>query len=261
MSEAVARWSTLKAILRSPAHYAHAIANQREDSDSMRIGRAIHKAVLEPDLFDSAWTTWTGARRAGKEWDAFEAMALESGREVLNQKELAQVNAVARSVLSNADAVRLLSNGRAEFEHEWTDEETGIRCGGRVDYVGPNGVVDLKSCMTAEPTAFGAAAFRLMYHAQLAWYADGLGMPDVPLSIIAVESSAPHVVVVYTIEELEREIGRAEYREALKRLAECRKSGRWPGYAVGPTPLSLPRRAYPSDDDDVSALELEGLSA
>ena len=60
---------------RSPRHYQHRLTTPRSDSPAMRLGRAIHTAVLEPDLFPVHWTLYDG-RRAGNAWTEFSAAGL-----------------------------------------------------------------------------------------------------------------------------------------------------------------------------------------
>lgn len=255
-----ARWSTLKSILRSPAHYRHAVAVPREDSDAMRLGRATHALALEPETFAQRWAIWSGVRRAGKEWDAFKADL--AGREQISESEHGRVAPMAMAARGEMAALGLLAGAVVEREIGWIDQESGIACAGRPDLFSHRAgglVLDLKTCRDASQRAFGSAAYALSYHAQLVWYADGLGMPDARMVLVAVESEPPHVVQVYELDEATILLGRADYREALRRLGECRASGEWPGYATQPQTLLLPRWAWPSEDADVNALELEGL--
>jgi len=220
----------------------------------MRLGRATHALILEPLTFTERWSVWTGGRRAGKEWDAF--VDGLGRREQLSQSEYSEVVAMAVAVEEYEPARNLLRGGRAEVELAWTCD--GVTCAGRADYIGPAGVVDLKTCRDASPRAFGAEAHRMLYHAQLSWYAHGAHSPDAPLSIIAVEKESK-IVSVYTIDDETRVLAESEWREALRRYRECEQDCRWPAYQVEPTPLQLPRWAWPSEDESISLMELESM--
>ena len=236
-------WSTLKALRDSPLHYRHVLANPRPDSDTFRLGRATHCAVLEPDRFALDFVVWTGGRRAGKDYDAF--CAAVGDRTMLTEDQYATALAIRDAVRSCPLAMPLLKSGRPELSVKWTDEPTGLACKGRMDWLAPDGViVDLKTARSIESRAFGQQSGKLGYHNQLAFYADGVvgaDMHSYPRAvIIAVESAPPHDVAVYEVEAPALGLGRDENRRLLDRLAECRASGIWPGRYTEPQSLHLP---------------------
>ena len=61
----------------SPLHYRDAVETQKDATGAMNVGTAEHCMVLEPDQFPPRYVVWTGGRRAGKEWDNFEAANLD----------------------------------------------------------------------------------------------------------------------------------------------------------------------------------------
>jgi hypothetical protein len=73
----------------SMARMRRAVTVPREDTDAMRLGRAIHAAVLLPD--PTPWPIWEGVRRAGAAWESF---AAECGGDYLRVEEVAHVEAV-----------------------------------------------------------------------------------------------------------------------------------------------------------------------
>ena len=85
--------SSLKTMLRSPAHFlASRNAPHEESSSSQNLGTATHTAVLEPHLFDTTVTMWDGGRRAGKAYDEFKAA--NTGKIILSVDEMAAVKAM-----------------------------------------------------------------------------------------------------------------------------------------------------------------------
>jgi hypothetical protein len=130
-------WSSLKKLAISPLHYLHHIDSPPTPAtDAMIIGSATHKAVLEPEDFGSEYTVWTGARRAGKEWDAF--CAANAGKEILREQDVDRVQALALSVQRHPGCARYLDGpGVNELTIRWNDLPTGIACKGRADRVGP----------------------------------------------------------------------------------------------------------------------------
>jgi hypothetical protein len=97
-------------------------------------------------------------------------------------------------------------------------------------------LLGLKTTRKIEPRAFQADAWRMGYHLQWAYYHDaivttmGTGAETLVIEI-AVENAAPHDVVVYEIPEHVIAAGRRDYRDALRRVLECRERDTWPGHA------------------------------
>lgn len=258
-------FSTLKFMAESPLHYRDAVENQRKATSAQDVGTAEHCMILEPDQFPPRYVVWTGGRRAGKDWDAFEASNLD--KTIIKQDEYALCVAMHDAVHAHPAAGPIFgSGGEAEKTITWTDPETGIACKARIDWL-CGSIVDLKTTKSANPRQFAASAARYRYHAQLAWYRWGVecatGLAEWPCQIVAVESSRPHDVVVYTIDELTLGAGLDECRGLLRRVAECRASGKWPGRYEGETTLNLPNWAFDSDEDaaDELGITINGKAA
>jgi hypothetical protein len=275
-------WSALRHMMRSPAHYAAERARKPPtDNDHFRLGRAVHAAVFEPDVFRTQFAVWNGAVRRGKEWDAF--VAANADKTVLTLEQAMQASALAQAVRSNRCAARYLAEGEAEQTLTWTYSATEAReavvddvprvefvlgretrCKGRLDWIAPAGIVDLKTTRDAEPEAFSTSAWRLAYYGQAAWYVDGYERVTgrrLPFIIIAVEKAYPYVVQVYRVPDDYLEQGRELYRALLDRLRVCQRDGLWPGYCDDEMQLLPPRWARPSEDEDIGDLDLDFGSA
>jgi len=265
-------WSKAKHIAKSPAHARYAMTEEEEDTDAKLIGRAVHSAVLEPELFRSTYAIWDGDRRAGKAWDAFEAK--NSSMEILRSKDAKHVKALQDAVRGSPDASRYLVGGKREVTVLWTHSQPdvgdvpGFRmpCKARIDFESNAGVlVDLKKTRNASPRGFGAEVWKYRYDAQAAMYQDAFFAATgkrYPYVFVAVEDNAPHVVQVYTVPEHVLEAGREHYRELLQRFFFCLAESRWPGYFDGESELELPRWATSFDEeDDVSGIGLEFAAA
>lgn len=256
--------SSLKEFSRSPLHYRYAKDNPKPTTSAMSLGTAAHCATLEPERFAAEFVTWTGGRRAGKEWDAFKADAEAAQRLILTEDERDTALAISDAVRACPEAMVYLKRGHAEVSMSWQHDEPELALKGRVDWLtvvdGCDVVVGLKTTRDLRPREFAAQAARLCYHWQWAFYYDGFeritGRKPAMVEIV-VESAAPHAVAVYTIGEIVLDLGRDEYREALAQFAECERTGVWPGPVVGERALVLPAWAYPNEDDDISDLGLE----
>jgi hypothetical protein len=249
-------WTTLKEVRRSLKHYQWRLSHPLEDSTTLALGRAAHTAIFEPDRFPVDYAVFGGKRRQGKEWDAFEAANIH--RTILRLDEYAACLSMRDAVRAHPVAAEYLKAGKPEHTITWTDEETGIACKGRIDWLSPIALVDLKTTNDLDPQRFAANAARMGYHCQLAWYGMGLrarGL-DLPAKLLAVETTEPHDVIVFSLDEDTLYAGEQEVRDLLSRVAAGRFSQQWPGRAQEETPLALPSWAFPADEDDVAGLGL-----
>lgn len=248
------RFSHLRHMARSPAHYRHAVlCGGSGPTLAKRLGSGAHAATFgTPEI-----AVWPG-RRAGKAWDAFEAEQTAAGRLVLNEREAAEAYAMASALRSDPIAGPLLFGPDMEYERkiEWTIRLGGRerRATGRIDALGSVMLLDLKALRDATPDRVRFVIDRMGYHAQVAWYADGCeaaGLGWREPAIIVVENVAPYPCVVFNLTPRAVEKGRAMYRGWLERLASCEAGDHWPGYVQAPTEFDLP-------DDEPFRLDIDG---
>lgn len=224
-------WSKLRLLEKSPAHFKHGFG---DESDSLKLGTAIHMAILEPERFESTYVVFPGKVRRGKQWEEFEREQTRAGKLVVSATEYGKALATRNAVHRNKRAMAYLSGGQPEVTLEWEIAGDGFRfeCKGRADYIG-DAIVDLKSTQCASPRAFAASAAKYGYFGQAAWYSDGAALAlkqRKPFVIIAVESNAPHVVTVFRVPEAAIEHGRQQYSRLLGTLDYCQKRNFWGGY-------------------------------
>jgi exodeoxyribonuclease VIII len=231
-------WSRLKLLDKSPAHFKAGYSG--EESKSLRLGTAAHSAVLEPEKFASDFIIYT-KRRQGKEWEAFENQATLDKKSVLSQSEYDQACAIRDAVSRNRKASEYLQGGAAEQALVW--DIGPFKCKGRADYIG-DCIVDLKSTQDSSPKSFARSCAKFGYYGQAAWYSDGhyraTGKRK-PFVFVAVESSAPYIVTVFTVPDPVLEFGRDQYLTLLGKLDYCRQRNWWGGYTESEElDLSLP---------------------
>ena len=251
-------FSALKWMRKSALHFLNALKRDGGDTRSMKLGRAGHTAVLEPDRFLIDYVMFGGDRRAGKAWDTF--AEANADKEILKIDEYQLALAMRDAVEKHPRAMELLAGGRAEVSLKWTDEKTGLECKGRVDWVDVSRriFVDLKTATDIEASKFAANAARLGYHGQLAMYRRGLEATHgvtFDAYIIAVENKAPFDVAVFRYDDEIAEQADGEVGELLARVLECRKTGQWPGQYPGQTPLYLP--PWARADEGIEGLDLD----
>lgn len=259
-------FSSLLHIARSPAHYQHALAAGSKDTAALSFGRLAHLAILEPERYAAETAIWTGGRRAGKEWTAWQAEHL--GRIHVSADDHALCTAMALSVAAHPIAGAYLAQAaRALIEHtiKWK-HATGVVCKSRLDWadVATHTIVDLKTTRDATEFEFGRSAARYRYHVRAAFYADAYfakfgAMPTFVL--LAVEKEAPHAVACYRIGEDAIEAGRNEYQDLLARLLHCRENDEWPGIGRDvEMELMLPDWAYGASGDLELVVDGESVS-
>lgn len=258
--------SGLKLFLtNTPAHfYAKYLDPERERSEptpAMKIGTAIHTAILEPEEYAKRYIIIpAGLNRSTKEGKAIyadlEAVAVEAGADLIKAEDHAKVQRVAASMLAHPQWQRLAEVGVSETSIYWTDEETGVLCKCRPDWMTWNpalasaprpddAIVDVKSTSDAVFDQFQRSAHNLGYFVSAAMYLEGLaaatGVTMRTFIWAAIEKEPPFAPAFYYPDEIGLAHGRSQYRKALRRYADCLASGKWPGYAPGLLPMGLPK--------------------
>lgn len=255
--------SGLDVLARSPLHYwAKYLDPNREPTEptpAMRLGTAIHTAVLEPDEFARRHHVAPKVDRRTKdgktEWEAAVMAAQVAGAELISADDFATCQAIAAQVRQHPTARKVFATGQAEMSCYWTDQETGLLCKCRPDWLSMPLVVDLKSTEDASAQGFQRSAWNYRYWVQAAWYVDGIeqatGQRPEAFIFGAFEKSAPYACAFYFADDALMDMGRQEYRKLLRILADCKAADRWPGYTTDVLPLGLPAWALKVANDNL----------
>lgn len=245
------RFSRLKLMGKSAAHYA---AGYGGETGEMRKGSALHAYLLGGS--EKVVTFRDGVRnKKSAKWIDFQAE--HAGKHILIPSELAKVEGMRRSVEKHQRAMDLLDDGVQEQSITW--DLGGRGCLGTPDVVKPSKgrkrLIELKSCDSSAPRFFRYKLERFGYHAQVAWYADGLDRclsyqpgPVDEVFIVAVESTVPYPVTVYRVCESMLKKGRRQWRSWFEALRVCEQSRCFPAYAEGDVDLE-------DEDEDEDGLE------
>lgn len=255
-------WSKLKEMRRSALHFHHAEQATVEDNSRLAMGRAVHTAVLEPFRFVDTYAVFSGARRQGKAWEAFEAE--NAGKTILKVDEVQTAMNAAAAVRRHPLAGRLLHAGKAEQSITWTDPKTGIACKARPDWidVDSRSLLDLKTTGDIAMRRFGTIAARFGYHCQIAWYVRGLrenGIEIEQARIVAVEYDAPFDVGVFAVDDDLLFAADEEVSQLLGRVKWCRDNKAWDGNYTSEVPLELPAWWYGEDEAELG-IEIKGAA-
>jgi PDDEXK-like domain of unknown function (DUF3799) len=237
----------LDSLARSPAHYRAALEQPRKQTAAMAFGAAVHAAVLEPGKFTERYTQAPETDKRSKLGKEAHEAAAAGGRALLKIEELVAINEMVNAINSHPFASILLApeDGEAEVSIAWVDEETGVPCRARPDFLNAaHGVcMDLKTCQDASLGVFARSCANYTYHIQAAFYLSGLAavkQPHDKFIFVAVETEPPYAVACYELDAEDLRIGRVRYRHALAVYQQCLASDTWPSYPEEIRVLELP---------------------
>lgn len=261
--------SGLRNAARSMWHYRNRV--DVEQTRPMLRGTLAHCAVLEPDALAKRYVVtpadapkrpteaqWAAKKsnessQAAKDWwNNFNAAL--AGREVVTHDEFAVTQLQLEAIRQCRELADLLATGRGEVSIFWIDEDTGLYCKARPDWLSDM-ALDLKTCADESPSGFSRAAARLRYDLQDAHYSAGIEAVTgraVPFIFGAVTNKPPVLAVPYVLTDEVRGNARDERRELMQRLAQCQRENEWPAYGAGVQLLDFPAYMKPGGEVDVS---------
>lgn len=243
----------------SPAHYYQDRYGtlQKKESTALRFGKLFHFAVLEPHIFqqkavivpkfegftkDGRLSTQSGeAKEKKKAWYA----ALPQGAIICEQHELDSLLFMCDKLLKHPLCRNLLEKGVKETTLVWDDEEFGVKCKARPDFISDAGIpVNIKSSMNASPEAFMWDVSRRKYDLEASHYlaggkATGQYRSDAYFFLV-VEKEPPYEIAVYGAGTSIVFAGDGYRQRAMKRYAECLRKNEWPGYQTKASDLDYP---------------------
>ena len=227
-------FSTLKSILKSPAHYQAALAEDRKETPAMLMGTLAHSMILEGhslrEIAAIKPAFMSLATKEGKAWKS------EFGHlPIVSTDDALSLEGMAESVRSNPHAAAML----AGCQHRETPIRATIRnveCKGLIDAAGTDGVdwviLDLKTTDDASPEAFARKVANYHYDMQAALYKQLLAThhqieTEPTFYWLVVEKTAPYTCAVYDSSDWITS-GEDKLERALETLKDCRKSNLWP---------------------------------
>lgn len=259
----------LKSARNTLADAKEQIEHPRKSTPEMILGQATHTSVFEPHLLHELFVKAEqccevvasgknkGARcpHPGKivndndHWLCGQhARGQESTTEraILSADEWRDMQGMTRSVITHPEISKILdAEGGVELSILWTDPATGLLCKARVDKYARRlqTFSDLKTCRDAHPDRFPKTIFDLGYHVQAAHYLFGgfqHGIDADTFAFMPVESYGPHKAALYQLEPETVAFGEMEREQLMRRVAECKASGVWPGYPTQAQMIGLP---------------------
>lgn len=232
-----------------PALFKHERDHGQPQRPEFDFGRAAHAKVLGVGapvvIIDAAdWRT----KAAREERDA----AYAEGKTPLLANEHEQVKAMAAALREHPIAGALLQPdlGDAELSAFWVDDETGIWCRARFDFLrnratGRLVICDYKTSASVSLDHIQRSVHNYGYFQQASWYLDGAvacGIADWSAAFLFVfqMKTAPYLVTVVELDRDALDAGRNLNRRAREIYRDCMASGVWPGHSADVELVSLP---------------------
>jgi exodeoxyribonuclease VIII len=256
--------SKLGILKKCPLKFKWFLDNQRPDTDSLKLGRAVHTAVLEPDTFNLQYIALPADldRRTTKGKDLYnELLSNNPNKIILKADEFDRALKIATAVRSNVHANQLLEGAHVELSCDWVDPATEVKCKARIDAYNEDMdvVVDLKTTVDASRSGFPRKLWTYGYHRQAAWYIDALQAHHEAARhfvFIAVETEAPYCMGLYRLTDETIRLARAENDALLKKYVECMASDDWGhGYTTGIEDITLPDYAQNDMTEEYGIIE------
>lgn len=244
---------------RPPAKFDYARRHPKAPTRSMGLGTVVHAEVLGKGQ-DVAVLDYPDYKKKAAQ-EARDA-AIAEGRVPMLAHEYEQAKVIAQSVRGHGTAGALFAEGDPEVSMFWQDEEFGIWCRGRLDWLtyvdGQPVIGDLKTGRDAGEEGFAKAAAEFNYHMQDPWYRWGLSVllkcdpDDVEFWFAVVETEPPYLTAVHRIIPEHAALGAEQGRQAREVYRDCTKAGVWPGYGDHIHDLALPRYSVQQIERDIN---------
>ena len=268
--------SQLNKLSKSPAHLRAYRDEEYEETEALSLGRIIHKAVLEPELFEEQFTVLgqCEATKGDGERCSYSAKYVTPDHEHLcgthgsEDQQDESVKTVkedhmetARGIIdsieqSDSAKAMLRGAGESEYSYTWVDPKTGVKCKARMDRYSPEvpggAIVDLKTTRDASPDRFRKDIFNYTYYLQAALYLRGAQALDRDLDhfvIVAVEKKPPYGVQVYRISDALTKEVKGQLNDLLYLYSACMENDEWPGYPDEIRDISVPSWAHDKIED------------
>ena len=251
--------STLKTLAsKTPLHLRK---QERKESAAFDFGSALHLAVLEPH---KEKTIICGPEtRRGNEWKEMKEECESKGQLLLTTSDYDSVFLARESIFKNELCTSLLTgNVEPEISVFHIDEQTGLRCKIRPDLYNhdANVMIDLKTCVSASPSAFSKSIADYGYHIQNAFYErvwnEFTGEQLDGFYFLAVEKEPPYAVALYALDDDSFLEGWEQALNAMRLYQSCTDKNEWPGYSSDVQKISLPRYAFKLTQQDSAIMRI-----
>ena len=214
---------------KSPSHFRYWLDNKPEATPAMKLGSAIHSAILTPREFNKNYVVAPEIdkrTKAGKEeWAKF---VEKNTKNIITFKDKQMIKELYYNFYADNYIKKLFTKGKPEQIICFYDDISKLKCKSMIDYLRDDGVIiDLKTTTDASNN-FLHSVNRYKYHKQAAFYMDAVNANR--FIIVAVEKTKPYALNVFELSKETIQEGRELYRNELQTMAQCQKDNFWPSY-------------------------------
>jgi exodeoxyribonuclease VIII len=221
--------SGLKTIAQYGIEYY--LTQTHAESEAMKLGTAIHTAILEPDTFFDIYEVMTEKfdlrTKLGKA-KKLEFDEKAKGKIVLQKDHYDVVKNLMKRLDTNSLAQKYIK-GEKELSHYLEYEGMPVRV--RPDVINhvEGFIADIKKTrLTASDKDFTKTVRQFGYHIQAAFYMDMLEVDT--FRFIVCEDKAPYTIVVHALCDESIEKGRKAWRDAFKQWKNYKLTGQITSY-------------------------------
>ena len=253
--EAGVNQSSLKKILKSPAHYQAALKDKFLPTPAMEIGTAAHCLVLDgPKAFENSYVLQPNDvklnTKAGKEWKAAQGrkkILRDDGKDKMWSSIYGMAEQLAKlDHYQITDDAEYIKRNEVSIYWDWL----GVRCKARLDSVliEEGIVLDLKTTASVEPDQFARKVISLGYDFQAGFYAKAAEVAyGKPFKFVfaAVERVAPFDVQLFEVTPEMMAEGMAQCEDALHLYKQSMETDTWPEPEISTHKLEYPRWRKP----------------
>lgn len=252
------RSSHLRALAESPLHY---LCPKPRKGDAVEL-RLIHALALEgEEAAAQQFVRHEGARR-GKAYDTI--CAANPGRDIATAAEWDRAAACAAALHEHPRIGPLLAEGEPELTVTWT-RPNGRACKARFDWLAFRDIdgartaveIDFKGYGSTAPHHVARMAAKHGAHTQRAHYREGLRegygwTGPIRHGLVVYETSEPFDAELFWFTDEAIESATAAREALIERLAECERTGIWPGRHTEAQQLHPP----PTYTDDLDLTDI-----
>lgn len=237
-AEGIRRSDLFTIINKTPMHFLYESMNPKEDTPALAFGRAVHKAILEPETFFEEFAKGITVDRRTKEgkqqYEDF--LASVGDKEIVTPSDMETIQGM-RSVIEKDALASAFLTGEHEKAFFWTDAETGEKCKVKVDCLaevnGKKYIVDYKTTDSCDERAFIRSVWKYGYKFQAGMYREGVfqnTFEEYGFAFVAQEKAAPYAVRVFICSDEFLDESYTQFREAIGLYHECKTTNHYWGY-------------------------------
>jgi len=233
----------------SMEHVRNNMLTKKKQTDAMWEGQMIHMVILEPEKFDCIMGELPINQKTMKPYgrdtktveEAVEAWRSQFPEgDLLSPEDKSKFLKYREVFHGNPEAMELLEASPKEWREFWViweEPNTGLTVRIRLDAYAPDfrhgSIWDIKSIADAHPDAIAKAVDEKGYDIQDVTYEAALEDMGIPVSnffFVFLSKDPTPEVVRRRLSEQDRESARSDMMWAMSKMADCYRTGEWPGY-------------------------------